>query len=189
MYFIGIYCQEYIFERRFTTVIDEMAGHYEPYYAYMELSRKSVCPLKEFLGVINRYERNGFYMENEIVNLGANFKDGGINNMYNTHTRFSDEFYVNMQCAKIKTLLHQGLKALQLLKVLLQTQVDTKHVYEYIDNLTDAKQSYDAAFINLADICNSTDIQKLKEYGIYCRQDFEEKYGLTWVPKDDHSRR
>lgn len=51
-------------------------------------------------------------------------------------------------------------------------------------SLYDTKRAFDVTIDNLAKICVGVDMNKLAGAGIYTRETFEQKYGLTWAAEE-----
>ena len=139
------------------------------------LQNHKFCSLAKFLDFINVYEYRQLHVECSYESVQQNFMKLQINAPFGFFFRFPDNFYVHMDSTKIKTATEEFMDSLNYLD-------SVKALEMKMYALTKATDVCNAALRRLSTICKSMDIKCLKENGIYCRETFEEKYGLIWYP-------
>ena len=159
-----------------------MTGCYRPYPVCVQLLQKhKFCTLDQFQSFINDYE-NMDDLHFSIIRRAAvkeKFLSLRTGAPFSKTFRFPDSFYIDMDCAQIRTVTKEFLNALLLLDLWEQHSIHANRI-QYINNVIDAN----FAFTKFADIIMSTDIEHLEENGIYCRQTFEKKYQcIRWYPQ------
>ena len=164
-----------------------MTGYYSPYPVSVQLLQKhNFCTLDKFRIFVNSYE----YTYSLLISTTGRatvkqyFQTLPAEAPFSEHIQFPKGFYIDMDCATIRTATKQFWNAMFRLDLWEKEANGINAIkFEYIDNVTDAKQPCDEAFTKLADIIMSTDSEHLTENGIYSRETFEKKYQLQWCPK------